>query len=100
LIYIVLLFSSYRIDASVDEGSHGRMVNDNLSMGNACVKKIIHGNMPHLCFFAKVSISAGDEITYDYGKGDFPWRVKVSSVYLVFRVALPFGGVKFDTFVG
>ncbi|KAL7850045.1 hypothetical protein SRHO_G00193940 [Serrasalmus rhombeus] len=32
---------------------------------------------PHLCLFAIEDIKEGDEITYDYGGGDWPWRKKV-----------------------
>lgn len=32
---------------------------------------------PHLCLFALKEITAGTEITYDYGGKEWPWRKKV-----------------------
>ncbi|KAA8577653.1 hypothetical protein FQN60_002501, partial [Etheostoma spectabile] len=38
------------------------------------MKKIeVNGN-PHLCLFALNNIKEGEEITYDYGGEDCPWR--------------------------
>lgn len=55
-----------------------RYVNDGWGgQENAVVKKIIHGNSPHLCLFAKSTISVREEITYDYGDKDADWRSKV-----------------------
>ncbi|KAK6490704.1 hypothetical protein HHUSO_G5333 [Huso huso] len=36
--------------------------------------KIEVNNTPHLCLFAVIDIKAGEEITYDYGGLDLPWR--------------------------
>lgn len=32
---------------------------------------------PHLCLFALKEITAGTEITYDYGGKEWPWRKEV-----------------------
>lgn len=61
------------VDASVDDGSLGRLVNDD-SKPNAKVKIISIGHIPHLCLFALRDIQPGEEITYDYGGYDLPWR--------------------------
>lgn len=35
---------------------------------------------PHLCLFAIKDITAGTEITYDYGGKEWPWRKEVGHV--------------------
>ncbi|XP_035390883.1 uncharacterized protein LOC113568688 isoform X2 [Electrophorus electricus] len=40
------------------------------------MKKIIVQGKPHLCLFAIRDIMPGEEITYDYGGSDWPWRKK------------------------
>ncbi|XP_044035402.1 uncharacterized protein LOC122867972 [Siniperca chuatsi] len=35
---------------------------------------------PHLCLFAVRDISPGEEITYNYGDSDWPWRCKVVKI--------------------
>lgn len=68
----------FSIDASRDDGSFGRLVNDDHRHPNCRMKKIdVNGN-PHLCLFALNDIKAGEEITYDYGGEDYPWRTQVS----------------------
>ncbi|XP_017546233.1 uncharacterized protein LOC108423451 isoform X1 [Pygocentrus nattereri] len=61
------------IDASVDDGSLGRLVNDD-SNPNSRMKIISVSQVPHLCLFALCDIQPGEEITYDYGGYDLPWR--------------------------
>ncbi len=36
---------------------------------------------PHLCLFAVRDISPGEEITYNYGDSDWPWRCKVVNIF-------------------
>lgn len=38
------------------------------------MKKIISEGKPHLCLFAIRDITVGEEITYNYGGTDWPWR--------------------------
>ncbi|KAK3563219.1 hypothetical protein QTP86_018275 [Hemibagrus guttatus] len=71
--YFIYNNTRYCIDASVDDGSLGRLVNDD-SNPNARVKVISINHIPHLCLFALRDIQPGEEITYDYGGYDLPWR--------------------------
>ena len=41
---------------------------------NAKMKKIEVDGVPSLCLFAIVDIEEGQEITYDYGGENLPWR--------------------------
>ncbi|KAL7842719.1 hypothetical protein SRHO_G00244080 [Serrasalmus rhombeus] len=65
------------IDAAREDGSFGRLVNDDHKHPNCRMKMIEVDGRPHLCLFAIEDIKEGDEITYDYGGGDWPWRKKV-----------------------
>lgn len=65
------------IDASREDESLGRLVNDQHKGPNCRMKKIDVDGMPHLCLFAIKDINEGDEITYDYGGDDCPWRSQV-----------------------
>lgn len=67
------IFFVCSIDASVDDGSLGRLVNDDVNP-NAKVRIISISRIPHLCLFALRDIQPGEEITYDYGGYDLPWR--------------------------
>uniref|UniRef100_A0AAV2LGB5 SET domain-containing protein n=1 Tax=Knipowitschia caucasica TaxID=637954 RepID=A0AAV2LGB5_KNICA len=40
------------------------------------MKKVEVEGSPHLCLFALKDIKDGEEITYDYGGNDCPWRIK------------------------
>lgn len=71
----ILFFNS--IDASREDGSLGRFVNDEHRCPNSKMKKIDVNGVPHLCLFALHNIQEGEEITYDYGGNDCPWRTKV-----------------------
>lgn len=68
------------IDAAKEDGSFGRLVNDDDKHPNCNMKKIEVDGKPHLCLFAVTDIKEGDEITYDYGGTDWPWRTKVCKV--------------------
>lgn len=65
------------IDASRDDGSLGRLVNDEHRRPNCKMKRIDVNGKPHLCLFALGDIQEGSEITYDYGDGDCTWRTQV-----------------------
>ncbi|XP_013889439.1 N-lysine methyltransferase SETD8-A [Austrofundulus limnaeus] len=62
------------IDASLEDGSFGRLVNDEHINPNCKMKKITVNAKPHLCLFALRDINPGEEITYNYGGTDWPWR--------------------------
>ena len=69
-----------RIDAS-DESSSGlaRFVNDAECSPtcNSKMKKVETAEKVHLCLFSTRDIDIGEEIRYDYGVKDLPWRQKV-----------------------
>ncbi|XP_055010787.1 inactive histone-lysine N-methyltransferase 2E-like [Boleophthalmus pectinirostris] len=64
------------IDAAMEDGSLGRLVNDDHVHPNCRMKRILVGRKPHLCLFAVRDIHSGEEITYDYGDDNWPWREK------------------------
>ncbi|XP_048851872.1 uncharacterized protein LOC125720457 isoform X2 [Brienomyrus brachyistius] len=68
----------WTIDAALDDGSLGRLFNDDHLNPNCIIKRIIVGRQPHLCIFAMRDIIPGEELTYTYGDADCPWREKVS----------------------
>ncbi|KAI5086925.1 SET domain-containing protein 5-like, partial [Silurus meridionalis] len=63
------------VDATIDDGSLGRLVNDDINP-NSKMKTISVEGKPHLCLFATRNINPGEEITYNYGDSDWPWRSK------------------------
>ncbi|XP_035989894.1 N-lysine methyltransferase KMT5A-A-like, partial [Fundulus heteroclitus] len=66
------------IDASREDNSLGRLVNDDHKNPSCTMKKILVDGKPHLCLFAVKDINPGEEITYNYGGTDWPWREKAS----------------------
>ncbi|XP_060936782.1 N-lysine methyltransferase KMT5A-like [Limanda limanda] len=66
------------IDASREDGTLGRIVNDDHKQPNCKMKKVLSEGKPHLFLFALKDISVGEEITYDYGGTDWPWRKEVA----------------------
>lgn len=69
------LFCDCSIDASDPEAGLGRWINDDHKAPNSVMKKVIvHDSSPHLCLFACDDIQVGEEIRYDYGTKDLPWR--------------------------
>ncbi|KAL6459436.1 hypothetical protein MHYP_G00329080 [Metynnis hypsauchen] len=66
------------IDAARDDGSLGRLVNDDHINPNCKMKRLIVEGRPHLCLFALRDVTPGEEITYDYGDADCPWRSEVT----------------------
>ncbi|XP_039978355.1 LOW QUALITY PROTEIN: uncharacterized protein LOC120786776 [Xiphias gladius] len=69
--------TNWRIDASTEDGTLGRLVNDDHISPNCEMKKVVCGEKPHLCLFAVKKISRGEEITYNYGDSSYPWRSTV-----------------------
>ncbi|XP_039616182.1 uncharacterized protein LOC120533395 isoform X1 [Polypterus senegalus] len=61
------------MDAGIEDGSLGRLVNDDPNP-NCRMKKIEVNHRPHLCIFALRDIFPKEEITYDYGGCNLPWR--------------------------
>ena len=70
------------VDAAKEDGSLGRLVNDDHINPNAKMKYLTVQGKPHLCLFAIRDIGPGEEITYNYGDSDWPWRSKVVKILL------------------
>ncbi|XP_039675537.1 uncharacterized protein LOC120570916 isoform X3 [Perca fluviatilis] len=66
--------TNWHIDASKEDGTLGRLVNDDHISPNCEMKKVVCEGKPHLCLFAVTEISPGEEITYNYGDTSYPWR--------------------------
>ncbi|XP_076129245.1 N-lysine methyltransferase KMT5A-like [Alosa pseudoharengus] len=62
------------IDAALEDNSLGRLVNDDHKTPNCRMKLIEVDGKPHLCLFALRDICQEEEITYNYGGTDWPWR--------------------------
>ncbi|KAH8351045.1 hypothetical protein KR084_001176 [Drosophila pseudotakahashii] len=56
----------YCIDATVDTGKLGRLINHSRA-GNLMTKVVLIKQRPHLVLLAKDDIEPGEELTYDYG---------------------------------
>ena len=64
----------FSIDATLSD-CLGRLVNDGVGQGaNAVIKHLRIGHRTVLCLFAKRDIAVGEELRYDYGVSDLPWR--------------------------
>ncbi|XP_068429356.1 N-lysine methyltransferase KMT5A-like [Clinocottus analis] len=68
------------VDAAREDASLGRLVNDDQYFPNCKMKKVKTNGKPHLVLFALKDIHVGEEITYDYGRTDWPWRKQVWAV--------------------
>lgn len=65
----------YSIDGAIDNGRLSRFVNDAPhKIANASTKLLVVNNVPHIALFATKQLEAGDELRYDYGGGELPWR--------------------------
>ncbi|KAL2103625.1 hypothetical protein ACEWY4_000493 [Coilia grayii] len=64
----------WSLDASVEDESLGRLVNDDHQRPNCKMKLLYFNREPHLCMFALRDISPGEELSYNYGDADWPWR--------------------------
>ncbi|XP_027137954.1 histone-lysine N-methyltransferase set-1-like [Larimichthys crocea] len=69
--------ATWCIDASRDDDSLSRLVNDDDISPNCKVKKLTIQGTPHLCLFAIKNIPAETEITYNYGDSQWPWRALI-----------------------
>ena len=64
------------MDATYSTGL-GRLVNDaEARIANCHIKKIIINGQPHLAIYAKRNLSINEELRYDYGVKDLPWRIQ------------------------
>nr|XP_023660035.1 uncharacterized protein LOC111839935 [Paramormyrops kingsleyae] len=66
------------VDAARDDCSLGRLVNDEHINPNSRMKTIRVDGRPHLCLFALRNIFPSEEITYDYGDSEWPWRCTIT----------------------
>ncbi|XP_013856382.1 N-lysine methyltransferase SETD8-A, partial [Austrofundulus limnaeus] len=64
------------VDGAKEDGSLGRLVNDDHINPNAKMKYLTLQGKPHLCLFAICDINPGEEVTYNYGDSNWPWRSK------------------------
>jgi len=71
-----------RVDATEDDGSLGRLLNDEHRKPNSVMKLIEVDAEPHLCLFALHDLVPGIEVRYNYGAGKYPWRTKVRVLQL------------------
>lgn len=69
------------IDAAKEDESLGRLANDDNVNPNAKMKYLNVQGKPHLCLFATGDIFPGEEITYDYGDANWPWRDEVENLH-------------------
>lgn len=55
--------------------SVAKMINDDIPRRANCrMKKLIIEEKPHLCLYSSKDLQIGDQLFYDYGVGDLPWR--------------------------
>ena len=79
LLSLLFLFS---IDATVETGRYGRLVNHSRLHPNLITKVIMNGSKPRLILVAKHDIEPGTELLYDYGDRSkeslaaHPWLAK------------------------
>ncbi|KAL5013701.1 hypothetical protein ScPMuIL_007971 [Solemya velum] len=74
------------IDATFDpfELRKARFVNDGIGEEQNCRMVVVMvDKKPHLCLFSTKNIQIGDELRYDYGVPNLPWRKKKSTSKLV-----------------
>ena len=57
----------YCVDATVDNGRFGRLINHSKLSPNLTARKLIVNNVPRLFFIAKCDIRKRDELQYPYG---------------------------------
>uniref|UniRef100_A0A8W8JG19 SET domain-containing protein n=1 Tax=Magallana gigas TaxID=29159 RepID=A0A8W8JG19_MAGGI len=67
----------YWVDASKEDGSFGRLLNDDHIHPNCRPKVMEIDEKPVICFFSLRPLSSNTELVYDYGPGNiYPWRGK------------------------
>lgn len=70
---------NFNINFSIDATQNqcvARMVNDidRTTLANCKMKKVVVEGVPRLGLFALVDIKENEELRYDYGCKDVPWR--------------------------
>jgi len=63
-----------RLDASEEDGSFARLLNDNHKNPNLFARVIKKDGEYLPAFFTNRTIRKGEELTYDYGGGNYWWR--------------------------
>jgi SET domain-containing protein len=59
----------------------GRLVNDSEpKMANCAIKKVSMDGKPRLAIYAKRELNIGEELRYDYGVKDLPWRNRTGNL--------------------
>lgn len=79
----IAVFFLFSVDATNDAKTRvGRMINDSESnYANAKMMVVQVERKPHLCLFAQKDIEENEEIRFDYGVADLPWRQMVSGLF-------------------
>ncbi|XP_056444334.1 N-lysine methyltransferase KMT5A-like [Gadus chalcogrammus] len=62
------------VDGAKEDGSLGRLVNDDHLNPNSRMRLVEVDKISHICLFATRPISISEEISYNYGGKDWPWR--------------------------
>jgi len=73
----------WSIDATEDDGSLGRLANDEHKRPNCVMKLVEIDSCPRLCLFALTDLQPGTELRYDYGVGNYTWRTQVGQKCLL-----------------
>ena len=66
-----------RIDATEEDGSLGRLLNDDCKKPNSYASRMVIDTRPHIVFLARTNIDIGEEITFNYdglSEMTFSWR--------------------------
>ena len=72
----------FSVDATIETGRYGRLVNHSHQTPNLMTKVIMNGKIPCLILVAKHDIEPGTELLYDYGDRSkeslelHPWLAK------------------------
>lgn len=71
----------YSVDGTYASGL-GRLVNDAEAKNANCkIKKLVIHDRPHLAIYAKRNIEVNEELRYDYGVKDLPWRIQKGNMF-------------------
>jgi len=84
-IFTVVATCCYSMDSTKLTGDGlGRYVNDAVACETNTKMRVVEiDKRPHLALFATKNILPNEEICYDYGVPDLPWRTKVHFVVLI-----------------